>query len=142
MGLYDDLDILIEGYEEAQQALDGKLAEVSAEHLGNIRLGDSEQRGGFSLLQMVLFEDGIDFEDKLRLDEMLFGVRKSEIFEDVTATHLVSFPAHASSPFAIRSASRRRCLTNSMSRCGVSRPAFDFFWKACNAYTASAYRTV
>jgi len=36
VGLSADLDILIEGDEEAQKALDGELAEVAAQHLGDI----------------------------------------------------------------------------------------------------------
>jgi hypothetical protein len=36
VGLHDDLHVLIEGDEEAEKALDGKLAEVAAQHLGDI----------------------------------------------------------------------------------------------------------
>jgi hypothetical protein len=34
VGLYDNLDVLIEGDEEAEKALHGGLAEVAAQHLG------------------------------------------------------------------------------------------------------------
>jgi hypothetical protein len=33
VGLYDDVNVLIEGNEEAQKALHGKLPEVAAQHL-------------------------------------------------------------------------------------------------------------
>jgi hypothetical protein len=36
VGLYDDLHVLIEGDEEAQKALHGELAEVAAQHFGDI----------------------------------------------------------------------------------------------------------
>jgi len=36
VGLYDDLHVLIEGDEDAQKTLQGKLAEVAAQHLGDI----------------------------------------------------------------------------------------------------------
>jgi len=36
VGLYDDLHVLIEGDEEAEKALHGEPAEVSAQHLGDI----------------------------------------------------------------------------------------------------------
>ena len=39
VGLYDDLHVLIEGDEEAQKALHGELAEVAAQHFGDIGLG-------------------------------------------------------------------------------------------------------
>ena len=46
VGLYDDVDVLIEGDEAAQTALHGELAEVAAQHPGDIGLADAEQGGG------------------------------------------------------------------------------------------------
>ena len=43
MRLYHDLHILIEGDEEAQKALNGKLPELTAQHLGYIGLADAKQ---------------------------------------------------------------------------------------------------
>jgi hypothetical protein len=51
VGLYYDLHVVIEGDEEAQQALPhGELAEVVAQHLGDIGLADAEQVGGLDAL--------------------------------------------------------------------------------------------
>jgi hypothetical protein len=44
--LHDNFHILIECYQEAQQAFYGKLAELAAQHFRNIGLADSEQAGG------------------------------------------------------------------------------------------------
>lgn len=43
MRSYDDFNILVERHEEAQKALDRKLPEVAAQHLGDIGLFDAEQ---------------------------------------------------------------------------------------------------
>jgi len=43
VGLYDDVHVLIEGDEEAQKALHGEVAEVAAQHPGDIGLADAEQ---------------------------------------------------------------------------------------------------
>ena len=40
------MDVLIEGDEEAQKALHGELAEVAAQHPGDIGLADAEQGSG------------------------------------------------------------------------------------------------
>src|ERR1017187_5300905 len=130
MRLDDDLHILIERHEKAQQALNGKLPELTAQHLGYVGLADAQQIGRLDLFQATLFHERVDLEYKLRLDEMLFRIRRAEILEHVPAADFVSLFAHGSISFAICSASRRRCLISSMSRRGVSRPVFDFFRKA------------
>ena len=54
LGLYDDLHVLIEGDEEAQKALHGELAEVAAQHPGDIGLACAEQGGGLKKSAQVL----------------------------------------------------------------------------------------
>jgi hypothetical protein len=49
--LYHDLHILIEGHQEAQKALNGKLPELTAQHLRDIGLADSEQLSGLDLFR-------------------------------------------------------------------------------------------
>src|SRR5208282_3621387 len=100
---HQDFHILIERYEKTQQALHRKLPELAAQHLGDIGLPDTE----------------------------VFGrIPYAEILEHVPPAAFISLFAHRSLSFAICSASRSRCFISSMSRRGVSRPAFDFFWKA------------
>jgi hypothetical protein len=53
--LHHDLDILIERYEEAQEALNRKLPKFAAQHLGDVRLFDAETRGSLDLFQATLF---------------------------------------------------------------------------------------
>ena len=65
---YDDLHILIQRYQKAQQSLDGKLPELTTQHLRNIGLPNAQQAGGLNLLQPTAFHDRANFEDELRLD--------------------------------------------------------------------------
>ncbi len=51
MRFHNNLDILIERHQEAQQAFDRELAELSAQHLRYIGLADSEQISGLDLLE-------------------------------------------------------------------------------------------
>ena len=82
------------------------------------------------LFQAALLHERVDFEDKLRFYEVLFRIRHTEILEHILASSSVSLLGHFFLSFAMRSASRNRCLIISISRRGVSRPVFDFFWKA------------
>ena len=86
-----DLDILIQRHQESKQTLDGKQPELTTQHHGNIGLADAKQRSGLHLLQAAPFQHGIDFEDQLRLDEMLRRVRQAEILEDIPASNLICF---------------------------------------------------
>jgi hypothetical protein len=88
--LYDNLHILVERHQEAQQSFHGKLAELAAQQLRYIGLADSEQRGGLDLFQAASFHDGVDLEYKLRLDQMLFRIRHTEILEHIAASRFVS----------------------------------------------------
>src|SRR5437588_12935462 len=96
MRFYHDFNILTERHEEAQKALNGKLPEIAAQHLGYIGLTDSEQIRRLDLFQAALFHERVDLEDKLRLDEMLLRFRHAEILEYIPAAGFVSFFAHGS----------------------------------------------
>jgi hypothetical protein len=84
--LDDDVHILIEGYEEAEQALDGELAEVATKHLGNIGLTDAEQGGGIDLLEAAMFQDVSDPDNQFGFDQVFLGVRQAKIVEHVART--------------------------------------------------------
>jgi hypothetical protein len=130
MRFYRDFNILIERHEKAQKALDGKLPEIAAQYLRYIRLTDSKQIGRLDLFQAALFHKRVDLEDKLRLDEMLLRIRHAEILENISSAGFVSFFANGPTPLQSVRPSTNRCLISCMSRRGVSRPVFDFFWKA------------
>ena len=128
MRFHNNLNIVIEGYQETQQAFDGELAELSAQHLRDIGLADAKQLGGFHLLEAALLQDRVDLEYKLRLDQMLFRIGHADVLEHVAAPGFISlFVAHCFPPLAICSASRKRCRISSMSQRGVCFPLFDFF---------------
>jgi hypothetical protein len=95
MRLYDDLHVLIERDEKAQEPFDGKLPERTPEHLGDIGLADAEKLGGCNLLKTTLPQDGVDFENKLSLNQVLFGIRYADIFERIAAPDLVVLPGHS-----------------------------------------------
>jgi hypothetical protein len=113
---HDDFNVLIEFHQEPQQPFNRELPELAAQHLRDIGLADAEQRGGLGLFHAALFHDGVDLEDQLRLDQMIFRIRYADILEDIPAPDLIPFDAHGFSPIAMRSASRSRCLINSMPR--------------------------
>src|SRR5271165_2247327 len=128
---HNNLDILIERHQEAEQAFDGELAELAAQHLRYIGLADSEQSSGFHLFEAALLQDRINLEYKLRFCQVLFGIGHAEVLKYVAASGSVSlFVAHCFVSPEICSASRNLCLIRSTSRRGVCRPLFDFFWKA------------
>jgi hypothetical protein len=52
---FTNLHILVERYQEAQKAFHGKLSELTAQHLRDIGLADSEQAGGLYLFEAARF---------------------------------------------------------------------------------------
>ena len=58
----DNGHILVERYQEAQQAFHGKLPELTAQHLGNIGLADSKQLGGLYLFETASSQQGVNLE--------------------------------------------------------------------------------
>jgi hypothetical protein len=119
--LHDDFNILIKRDEEAQKALNRKLPKFATQHLGNVGLLNAKKIASLRLLQPAAFHDRVDFENQLRLHQVLFGVRQANIFEHIPAPVFVYPLPHLSRSFAIRSASRRRRSINSISRRGAQR---------------------
>jgi hypothetical protein len=58
--LDNNLDILIECHQKAQQTFDRKLPEFAAEHLGDIGLFDAQQLGSFRLREATLLHDAVN----------------------------------------------------------------------------------
>ena len=77
------------------------MPEVTAQHLGYIGLAEPKQIGGLDLLKAALFGDRIDLEHELRLDEVFFRLRHTEVLENIAASRFVSFFAHGFTSFAI-----------------------------------------
>jgi hypothetical protein len=98
----DDFHVLIESHEEAQKPFNRKLPELAPEHFGYVRLANAKQSGGFDLFHVTPFHNSVDFVYQLRLDQMLLGIRHSDILEDIPASDFVAFLAHGVSPFVIR----------------------------------------
>lgn len=87
---------MTEGDQEAEKALDGELAELAAEHFGDVGLLDAEQSGGLRLFQETAFQDCIDLVDELRLDQVLFSIGDAEILEYVSASDFIPMLFHVS----------------------------------------------
>jgi hypothetical protein len=99
---HDYLNILIERDEEAHKALNRKLPEFAPQHLGDIGLFDPEKIGSLNLFQAANFHDRVDLENEPRLYQVLFGIRHTDILEDIPVPGLVSLLPHGSLSFAIR----------------------------------------
>lgn len=89
-----DFNVLIERHEEAQQALNGKLPEVTAQDLGDIGLADAEQPGRVGLFQAAFLHERVDLEHQLGLHVVLLCVRHAEIREHVSVYSCVLSFAH------------------------------------------------
>lgn len=85
MSLHHDLDVLSERHEEAHQTLDGELAEVAVQHLGDVGLLHAEQPGSLDLPQTARAHQGIDLQDKLCLYQVLIGAGEANVGEDIAA---------------------------------------------------------
>ncbi len=97
MRFHHNLHIMIQRYQEAQQALHGELAEGAAQHLRDIGLADSEHIGRFHLPEAPFLQDCVKLEYELRFDEMLLGAGYADAFENVAASGFASFfVAHCS----------------------------------------------
>jgi hypothetical protein len=72
---HHNLNILIKRHQEAQQAFDRELAELAAQHLGDIGLADPKQFRGFYLFEAPLLQDCVNLENQLRFNQMPLNVR-------------------------------------------------------------------
>src|ERR1700693_5577018 len=60
-----DLDILVKCDQKAQQSLNLKLLEITPQHLGDIGLGNTQEIGGFGLLETTVFHDRVNLEHEM-----------------------------------------------------------------------------
>jgi hypothetical protein len=67
---------------------------------------NTEKNGSLNLFQAAILHDRVDFENELRLGQVLFGIRQANVFEHIPAPGLVSRLPHGFLSFAICSASR------------------------------------
>ena len=104
----NDLDILPKRYKETQQTFDRKLPKLPAQHFGDIGLANAKQTCSFDLFQAALFHNRVNLQHQLRLDQMLFGIGKAEVSEDIVASFFIICVAHGFLSLAVCSASRNR----------------------------------
>jgi hypothetical protein len=85
----NDIDLAAERRQEAHQALDGGAAEPAVQDVGQVGLGDAQDRGCLHLAQLALGDDVLQPADKLGLQQMGLGVGPADVSEDVVAANLV-----------------------------------------------------
>ena len=78
-----DIDIAAERDEQAEQALQGILAEVAPQEPRHVGPGKAEQATGLGLGSAALAQDVVDAADQLRLEQVGVGVGVPEVGEDV-----------------------------------------------------------
>jgi hypothetical protein len=85
MRFHNNLNVVIECDQEPQQAFDGELAKLAAQHFRDIGLAHAEQLSGFDLLESAFLQNCVDFEYKLRFVQVLFGVGHTDVLKHIAA---------------------------------------------------------
>ncbi len=81
----DDVDIAAKRGEQAEQALQGILAEVAPQEPRHVGLGKAEHAPGLGQSDSALAHDGVNAADQLRLEQVGVGHGVAEVGEDVAA---------------------------------------------------------
>jgi len=86
--------VLTEGGEKFHEAADAEVARAVAHEQGDLRLLNAENFGELDLGHAAGFEDGIDLQGELGLEQFLLGIGETKVREDVAAAF-----RHASDAF-------------------------------------------
>jgi hypothetical protein len=102
-GLHGDLDVLAEGGEKVHEALDRKGTGAVAHQGRNVRLLDPEDLASFGLLKASTFNEAVNLQGKLGLQELLFGTGETKVGKNISAAFFhpdfSCCGSHASSAF-------------------------------------------
>src|SRR5436309_1990054 len=108
----DDLNVLAKSGEKVHKAFDGKGTCAIAHQGRDVRLLDAENLPGFGLLEAAFFYEAVNLQGQPGFQELLFGVRETEISKDIPGAFLRaggSFCSHSHFSFAfLREAVRLR----------------------------------
>lgn len=81
---------LLERHHKTQQPPNRKPSEMTAQHFRCFRLLETEQIRGLGLFHAPPFQDAVDPEHQLRLNEALLSVGHAYVFENVPAPDFAS----------------------------------------------------
>lgn len=95
----NQINLVIQPIQAANQALDRKLAHAAINKLGHVRLLQSEQGGGLGLGQLAAFDDLVDFTNEFGLEKLLLRIGEPENGKDIPLlmVTLLIFIPHAAS---------------------------------------------
>lgn len=82
---HGDFHVLTQSREEFHEAPDGKIAGTVPHQQGDLRLPHAENFGDLDLCHAAFFQDRIDLQSELSLEQFLFGIGKAQICKDVSA---------------------------------------------------------
>ena len=83
-GLHGDAHVLAEGGEKVHKTFDGKGAGAVAHQDGNMRLLDAEDLASFCLLEATFFDEAINLQRELGLQEFLLGMGETEVGKNIS----------------------------------------------------------
>lgn len=84
-GPYGDFHVLTQSREEFYEASNGKVARAIPHQQGDLGLPHAENFGDLNLRHAAIFQDCIDLQGKLGLEQFLLGIGKAQVCKDVSA---------------------------------------------------------
>jgi hypothetical protein len=105
-----DFNVLAQSCEELHEASDREVTRAISHQQGDLRLPYAENCGDLDLCQAAALDDRIDLKGELRLEQLLLGIGKAKVREDVSAAFsdsgnvlmcFLSFGFHLVLPFFI-----------------------------------------
>lgn len=107
-GPNSDFDVLTQSRKKFHEASNREVASAVPHQQGDLRLLHAENFGDLHLPHAAVLEDRIDLQRELRLEQLLLGIGKTKVCEDVPAAfghagnsmvRLFGFVFHSSSAF-------------------------------------------
>ena len=86
----DDLNVLAKSGEKVHEAFDGKGTGTIAHQGRDVRLLNAENLPGFGLLEAAFFNEAVNLQRQSGFQELLFGVRETEISKDIASAFVCS----------------------------------------------------
>jgi hypothetical protein len=108
-GPHGDLHVLTQGRKKFHEAPDGKVTSAVPHQQRDLRLLHAENLGDLNLRHTAILEDCIDLQSELRFEQLLFGIGKAKVCEDVPAAF--GYMSHALGCFFSLWISSRFCLS-------------------------------
>ena len=82
---HGDFYVLTQSREKFHEAFNGKVARAISHQQRDLRLPHAENFGDLNLGLAAVFQDRVDLQGKLGLEQLLFGISKAQVCKDVSA---------------------------------------------------------